>query len=137
MRHVTTLALLLVGGFVAWRIGESLSSDAISMGLGIFFGMLAGVPASLLVLAATRRREIYDDERPSVRPMGDGAGGYGHQPPVIVLAGMGNMPQQGLLPQQSSSANLQPYLDYSSISQPRQAREYRIVGGREESVEDW
>jgi hypothetical protein len=139
MRHITVVLLLLIGGFLAWRIGESLSSDAISMGLGIFFGMVAGIPASLLVLAASRRREYVDDDSPSVRRMNEQPGPYGNQPPVIVLAGMGGVPQQGMLGQQSQQgmAGMQPVIDYSAWSQPRTAREFRVVGEVEEAVEGW
>lgn len=137
MKHVTMLVLLLLGGFLAWRIGETLSSDAISMGLGIFFGMLAGVPASLLVLAASRRREYLDDD-PPVRRMGEAGNPYANQPPVIVLAGMGGMPQQGLLANQMNAQMGMPaLLDDSAWTQPRPTRSYRIVGERDEAVEEW
>lgn len=57
---------------------------AISMGLGIFFGMLAGLPAALLVLAASRRNEYRDSERTSIcrEPS---YSNYSHQPPIIVV----------------------------------------------------
>lgn len=35
-----------------------LSSDAIGMALGVFFGVFAGLPVTLLVLASGRRRGI-------------------------------------------------------------------------------
>lgn len=132
MKQLTTLLLLLIGGFLVWRIGESLSSDAISMGLGIFFGMLAGVPAALLVLAASRRSE-YRDEEPQVRRAPE-ANPYANQPPVIVLAGMGGMTpmgmgQNGQQPYGLLPNGAQPMIDYSAWTEQRPAREYRVVGG--------
>ncbi|MGL4650181.1 MAG: hypothetical protein ACRC1H_12280 [Caldilineaceae bacterium] len=142
MKQITTLLLLTIGGFLAWRIGETLSSDAISMGLGIFFGMLAGIPASLLVLAAARRRDYVDEDAPARRPV-EAANPYANQPPVIVLAGMGGMPQQHLLgngsqlPAGMMMPGMQPAMESSAWSLPRSTREYRIVGERDEAVEEW
>jgi len=148
VKQIVTLVLLGLGGFVAWRIGESLSSDAISMGLGIFFGMVAGIPASILVLAASRRRDYLEDV-PQARRMNEGAGSYTNQPPVIVLAGMGGLPQQaGMSAHGASGANgaMSPWLlpnnaqnmmEESAWSRPRPAREYRIVGERDEVIEEW
>lgn len=141
MRQLTTLLLLVIGGFLTWRIGESLSSDAISMGLGILFGMLAGVPAALLVLAASRRREYTDDE-PQVRKMVENPSTYANQPPVIVLAGMGGMPQQGMMgangqaPYGLLPGGAQQMYDYSAWTQ-RPQRPYNIVGEVPETVEKW
>lgn len=84
---------LLVGGMLAAVVLlaafmlSRLSSDALGMAMGVVFGMLAGIPSALLVLASSRRQERDDDdddyrrdaarylERPSY-----------YQPPVIVLA---------------------------------------------------
>jgi len=46
---------LLIGvGVGAWQIGEKLSSDAVSMAVGVLFGILAGIPTALLVLVGNR-----------------------------------------------------------------------------------
>lgn len=50
------LLLIFVGG-VGWRIGGSLSSDAFGMAIGILFGIMAGIPTALLVLASEHRHE--------------------------------------------------------------------------------
>ena len=64
MRRFLMLALLVILGVMTWRLGTSLSSDALGMAVGVVFGVLAGVPAALLVLATnSRRREQEDDER--------------------------------------------------------------------------
>ena len=50
---------------VAWRLTQLLSPDAIGMALGLGFGVLAGIPAALLVFVA-RRRDEEDDWQPPV-----------------------------------------------------------------------
>ena len=64
MRRFVMLALLVILGVMTWRLGSSLSSDALGMAVGVVFGVLAGIPAALLVLATnSRRREQEDEER--------------------------------------------------------------------------
>lgn len=104
MKKFVVLSLLVFVGVSAWSVGSRLSSDALSMGVGILFGVLAGLPTALLVLASNRRRE-EPTERSSrssqnrQQPQGMLPPGYGYppqpqQPPVIVLAG-GPMQQPG------------------------------------------
>ena len=52
MKRLFGLIVLVFIGAAGWRVGSGLSSDAVSMAVGIFFGILAGIPAALLVLAA-------------------------------------------------------------------------------------
>ncbi len=61
MKRWMGLALLVFVGSAGWRIGEALSPDALSMAVGVLFGVLAGVPTALLVMAGSRRRN--DDAR--------------------------------------------------------------------------
>lgn len=61
MRYIILAGLIFVG-VIAWRIGESLSSDALGMAVGILFGMSAGIPAALLVLVSGRREDPDDDD---------------------------------------------------------------------------
>lgn len=53
---------------ILWRISTLLSPDAVAMALGLFFGVLAGVPAMALVAMARRRDEEddYIDVQPTV-----------------------------------------------------------------------
>ena len=51
------LAALIVVGILGWNIGSLLSPDAVAMAVGVLFGVLAGLPVALLVLAANRRKE--------------------------------------------------------------------------------
>lgn len=135
MRQFLVISGLVAGGVAAWRIGETLSSDAISMGLGILFGMLAGVPAALLVMAASRRRDYLDeDERRSRRAPEGAFGGYGQgygaqQPPVIVVTAPGMLPHGQPAPFAALEAPGWP-----TVRAPRQ---FTVVGDREESVDEW
>jgi len=67
MRIVAIVAVVVVAA-LAWSIVNRLSADAIGMALGLGFGVLAGIPAALLVFVASRRRPPYDyddDSEPS------------------------------------------------------------------------
>ena len=55
MKRWIGLAVLVFVATAGWRIGEALSPDALSMAVGILFGVLAGVPTALLVMAAPRK----------------------------------------------------------------------------------
>lgn len=129
MKQVLVFALLVIGGVFAWQIGESLSSDAISMGLGIFFGMLAGLPAALLVLAASRRSENSDRERVSASRE-SAYPSYAHQPPIIVVTA----PQGG--GQLTTNPN-QPMMELPMWGNAHGERQFKVVGEREEIVDEW
>ena len=61
----------LAGAFVgvlAWQIGSRLSTDAVGMAVGLIFGVLAGIPAALLVAASGRRRDPLDVYSPPPPP---------------------------------------------------------------------
>lgn len=59
MKKLLAMFALIFVGTAGWRIGESLSSDAVSMAIGLLLGVMAGVPTALIVLAAHRREESY------------------------------------------------------------------------------
>ena len=85
---VAGVALVAVlGGSMLTR----LSSDALGMAIGVMFGVLAGIPSALLVLATSRRRDRddeYDADRHALPPPYVQGPPYPYQPPVIVLAGL-------------------------------------------------
>ena len=56
MKTAVVVAVVLVIGVFAWSIANRLSADAIGMAVGLGFGVLAGIPAALLVFVASRRR---------------------------------------------------------------------------------
>lgn len=57
MKTAAWLLLAIGGGLFAWAIGSRLSTDAVGMGVGLVFGVLAGIPAALLVLATGRQSQ--------------------------------------------------------------------------------
>lgn len=89
MKQLTVVVGLCILGFLTWRLGSALSSDALGMAVGVLFGVLAGIPSALLVLASSSRRERDDDDddddyrREAAQYLK--CPPY-YQPPVIVLA---------------------------------------------------
>lgn len=75
MKQLAILVGFMIFSLFAWLLGSSLSSDALGMAVGMIFGLLAGVPTLLLVLAANRRRGVYGDDYEDDR-----------QPPAQLLA---------------------------------------------------
>lgn len=55
MHRVLALTALVLAGVVTWWFGRRLSPDAIAMAVGVVFGIMAGVPTSLILLAARHR----------------------------------------------------------------------------------
>jgi len=136
MKQILVFAVLIFGGVFAWQIGESLSSDAISMGLGIFFGMLAGLPAALLVLAASRRNDYTERERTHAQRAG-AYPNYGAQPPIIVVTAPSGGGQMGQMGGQLGFNGGQPMMELPMWGNARQERQFKVVGEREELVDEW
>jgi hypothetical protein len=127
MKRWIGMAVLVFVATAGWRIGDALSPDALSMAVGILFGVLAGVPAALLVIAGSRRREQDERSRQAERGYpARPAGAWGQpyfppQPPVIVVAppavGPGGQEHPAWLP-------------------PRRDRQFKVVGEVEEWVQE-
>jgi hypothetical protein len=133
-------AVLVFVAVAAWRIGGSLSADALGMAVGVLFGVLAGLPAALLVLISGRRREADRDEQSERRKQslpayyGGYPPGYG-QPPVIVLAGNGMQAAQGF-----GSGSGYPGQHQYALPAPRETvdvRQFKVIGEKEEWVDEW
>ncbi|MCB9138804.1 MAG: hypothetical protein H6642_10700 [Caldilineaceae bacterium] len=139
MKKYLFMTTAIFVGVIAWRIGERLSSDAISMGLGVIFGVMAGVPTAILVMAGNRRRERDDAAggrggRGSVPPSYPQ---FSSQPPVIVLTGAGMLPQQ---PPGAGQGYGPPYAGQGEANDwpPRPTeRRFKMVGEREEWIDEW
>ena len=65
------IAIVLVGSGIAalfWRAGGALGPEGLHMGIGLMFGILASIPAGILILAAIREepdpRDIYYEPTP-------------------------------------------------------------------------
>ena len=138
MKQIFSLMLLIFVAAVGWRIGGSLSSDAMGMAIGMLFGIMAGIPTALLVLASERRREqprnAGEKERTHDR---HGQLPYA-QPPVIVVTGTPTqLPQlPPTIAHQNGAAPFPHQADWSASSAPAQ-RTFRIVGERDETLDEW
>ncbi len=155
MKQFLGLAGLVLIGTVGWRIGDALSSDAISMALGIFFGILAGIPAALLVLAAERQREHPRSSHRTTRDYQTPPAQAIPQPPVIVLNGAGGSMPLALPRSAGQPATFDDYFAVEShaphyANTPahypdggqggnspgiRPPRRFKVVGEREEWLE--
>ena len=64
-KFVAVAAVAFIVGACSWQVGGKLSGDSIAMALGILFGILAGLPVALLVIAdhAKQRRRGYEPPR--------------------------------------------------------------------------
>lgn len=86
MKQLTVITALMIGGLLAWLLASRLSADALGMGVGLMFGVLAGVPTALLVLASGRRRQAYDDdEEETPDPYANAYGPRRLYPPVVIV----------------------------------------------------
>jgi hypothetical protein len=140
MKKLMILGFLIFVAVAGWRIAERLSPDALGMLLGVVFGILAGVPAALLVLASSRRRdEAPDASRTTARmrglPYGPDYAGLPQHAPVIILAGNG-MPAQMSGPQ-TLSAEPQARYALPALADPSNPRHFKVVGEKEEWIEDF
>jgi hypothetical protein len=59
MGKLIIFAAVVFVGATGCRLGDGLSADALGMAVGVLFGVTAGIPTALLIVAAGRR-----DERP-------------------------------------------------------------------------
>lgn len=62
MKQVVVLACVVIVGLFAWLFVDRLSADALGMAVGLVFGLLAGIPMALLVLATQRTQPRRDDD---------------------------------------------------------------------------
>ena len=57
MKYVATAFLFIFVGGIGWSVGGRLSPDALGMAVGMLFGIMAGIPTALLMLASQRRED--------------------------------------------------------------------------------
>ena len=136
MKRMVMVGLLVcvVGG--AWHIAGRLSSDAVGMAVGLFFGVAAGVPAAALVLLAGRRHRLPDADRDGlVAPQHLGGSRYGQpQMPVIVVAAP---PYMGAGPAQGQAGFLPQTWQPPGPAAPADQRSFRIVGESDQAMDEW
>ena len=61
MKQITIVICVGLVALVLWRITGSISSDALGLAIGVVFGVLAGLPTAVLVLAGNqlnRQRQL-------------------------------------------------------------------------------
>ena len=114
MKHFGLLIVCILVGAAGWRIGGGLSPDALGMAVGILFGVMAGIPTALLMLAAQRRPDGHSEreqrpQRPRVEPVA---------PPQIVQ----NHYHYHAAPGRSRQAEVE---QRHALPEPRQ---YRVIG---------
>jgi len=138
VKHLAVVALLVFVGFAGWRAGGLLSTDAMGMAVGIVFGVLASIPAALLILAASRSKQPDpsavrpQSSQPPLSPQSTG------QMPIVVVAppaypasGQPGVNQYAQLPApQAADWSMQP-------QSPRPERAFTIVGEQSEYADDW
>lgn len=62
MRAIIFLLVLLIVCALCWFVAGILSPDAVGMAVGMLFGVLAGIPTALLMMAGNRQRTHNDDD---------------------------------------------------------------------------
>lgn len=143
MKQLALLTLLIVVGLLAWLFGSRLSADALGMAVGLVFGVFAGVPTALLVLAANRRRPVddADDDDEGDSPYGRRQAMHAlpYQPPVIVLAAPQAAPQQWPGPQTVDSVGypVRQALPGPGVPPAGRERVFKVVGEKEEWLDEW
>lgn len=160
MKRWVGLAILIFVGVAGWRIGGALSSDALSMAVGVLFGVMAGVPMALLLMASARRR----DEREVSGPLNHGAGPahdpYALQPWHPTGSAMGYSagqparqmhhaampypmpPQQPPVivvtgPQETGTAAYRDGIPTGWSPQASSPRRFKVVGEQEAWLDEW
>ena len=134
MKRWFGLAVLVFVATAGWRIGETLSPDALSMAVGILFGVLAGVPTALLVMAGSQRREAAERPRQPERsypPRPDGMAYFPPPPPVIVVAPQALGPGAPIGGNPLGAAAMEPM-----ALPPHRDRQFKVVGEAEEWMQE-
>lgn len=70
MKYLAAFGAMILFGGLAVLLVNHLSSDAVGMAIGMGLGVLAGLPAALLIIIASRQRAPWnDDEQMTYRHM--------------------------------------------------------------------
>lgn len=133
VKRLAVIALLIFVGFAGWHAGGVLSTDAMSMAVGMVFGVLASLPTALLMLAATRHSQ--QAEPSSARSQPPHASG---QMPIVVVAppaypGYGQAAANQFAQLPGAQANGWAFPPQAT----RPERAFTIIGEQAEYVDDW
>ena len=143
MKTVAVMAVLVVVGIFGWGIANRLSADALGMGVGLVFGVLAGVPTSLLVLTAGRRSRDEEDEAINQVPRRQlaehtyGYPPYPQPPPIIVVTGAAAPQYPAAATVDSTGYPVRPALPGPVTGTAPGQRTFKVVGEKEEWLEEW
>lgn len=135
MKSFAVIFTLVAVGCGVWFLAEKLSSDAVGMALGILFGVIAGLPAALLVMAVNRSQNDRYPERPQGGSRSMSPYGQIPQMPIILVTGQG--PQQmggNAYPQLPDFGELQAF---PSGRKANGAREFRVFGEKDDMADEW
>lgn len=142
MKRLIIVALLIFVGFAGWQAGGALSSDAMGMAVGIVFGVLASLPAALLILVANRRSTQQEPHSPRISGPHQPQAGHG-QMPIVIMAppappGYGQ-PGYGASAGQPYAQLPAPQTGNWAFPPPpaRAERAFTIVGEQSEYVDEW
>jgi hypothetical protein len=112
MKRVAALAVIAFAGTAGAVIANRMGTEAMAVVIGVVCGVVASIPASLLILAVSVRRNGRQEEWRQTRPANQ-------MPPVVVI--QGGQPSQLNVPQLPTSPRWQ--------SAPRT---FEVVGQDEE-----
>lgn len=59
----TVLVSIAFVGIAGYSVGTRLNEQVIAMAVGVFFGVMAGVPMSIMVLASRRQADYHERHR--------------------------------------------------------------------------
>lgn len=143
MKAAVVVTVVLVIGVFAWSIANRLSADAIGMALGLGFGVLAGIPAALLVFVASRRRAPWEDEDDDelMGPQRMGYLPYGGQAPVVIVTpGGAQQPANGSYAGQENQFEQAMMAPRPALPGPShhvgQPRVFRMIGEADEYIDN-
>ncbi len=138
MKKFLLIFMLIAAGTLIWYISSRLSADAIGMAIGILLGVLAGLPAAILVMASGRRQADREESRASRQNPYGLPGQAAPGAPIIVLAGHG-YPNGSPMPgqQQSNGFGAPQQLALPGPQGNTQERHFKVVGEREEWIDEW
>jgi len=135
MRKLLVMAALVFVGTMGWRIGGRLSVDALGMAVGIVFGVLASIPAALLVLAASQGSRAGRSQEGEGQAGRSGPGA----PPVIVVTGPAQVVGQANIHRdQGQPAQTPPPIIVEDRGEVQgRARRFLVLGEDDDWADEW
>lgn len=127
VKQLAVVAGCALVGFLAWFMASRLSSDALGMAVGLLFGVLAGIPTALLVLASGRQRRPYDAADADCREEAEQ-----YLRPVTINYNVTHNTDNRQLTVNTGAQGMPLLADRKREMQAQRARRFVVVGEREE-----